>query len=452
MKSSIVKKCLGAVGLLALAACGPMVGSRYIKSQDVGAGQAALITVDANESPELAGTRLDIPVGALTTATKVTVELGLYSLLGNELSAGPTAVFGPANTNFTADVILSLPVTGIGPTDDIGIVAEDENGLTWEIDANQVALNAQRNIATFRIRRLASFQPRRRIACTSDSQCAMGLQCVNGRCQNPPTMSTDGGSSCPMSCPMNSVCDPARGVCTQNTNACMSNADCPMGLACVNGVCNVPGTNTCGPMGCPNGQTCTNGMCATIPSDGGTMNPNACMSNADCAMGELCFNGVCRAACVPHVETCNMLDDDCDGQVDEGGVCNNPNDGGVSCGNAMCGAGETCEDDPRDMCLPNMGAVCPTICVPSNPTDGGMTTPDGGTVNDGGMTCPNGMCTDGGSTTPDGGNVNDGGMTCPNGMCSDGGSTTPGDGGSPTMCRTSMECAMGQQCVMGVCL
>jgi Cys-rich repeat protein len=461
MTSSMKRALVAVAGLLALAACGPnMIGSRYVKSQEVGAGQSALITVSAAESPELAGTRMDIPVGALGATTTVTVELGLSSILGSELAAGPVAVFGPAGTTFSGDVIVSLPVTGIGTTDDISIVVEDEAGLSSEIDANQVALNAERNIATFRIRRLATFQPRRRVACNANSQCAMGLVCVNGRCQTPPTQGTDGGTMCPMSCPSGSVCDPVRGVCTVNTNICMSNADCPTNLACVNHVCTVPSTNNCGTLGCPNGQVCNSGMCVALPSDGGTTNPNVCMSDADCAMGERCFNGVCRAACIPQTEICNMVDDDCDGIVDEN--CNLP-DGGTGCGGIgglQCASGEVCVDDPNDMCTPSMGADCPGICVVNNPIDGGIdagpsvcrTNMDCGV----GESCINGVCmspsTDGGMGNPDGGTTTDGGTVTPgDGGMSNPDAGNPQDGGSPNLCRTTMDCASGQNCVMGVC-
>lgn len=440
---------------LALAACGPnIVGSRYVKSTEAVAGQPTLLTVDSTESAELGGTRLDIPIGALEATTRITVELGLSSILGSELSAGPVAVFGPANTTFTRDVTLVLPLTGATGTDDIGIVAEDANGLTYEIDPNLVALNATRTLATFQIRKLGTFQPRRRSVCQSDSQCSMGLQCRNGRCQSPST--ADGGPGCAMTCPADTVCDPARGVCTQTTNACMVNSDCAQNLACINGVCTVPNTPACGMNGCASGQVCSNGMCVSAPSDGGSTNPNVCMADSSCAMGQRCVNGVCRSACSPRPESCNMLDDDCDGLVDEG--CNTNVDGGVD-GGVVCGgiAGVQCPGGEicvySSMCNPMNGADCTGIC--QAPLDGGS--PNGCVADsDCGMTgvCVNAQCQ---STGTDGGSPNACmssnqcamGQACVNGTCQ---SSNPGiDGGSANVCMTSNQCAMGQSCVNGQC-
>jgi hypothetical protein len=446
MRELMVVKRWGAVaGLLALAACGPnMVGTRYVKSQDAAAGQATLLTVSAAESPELAGTRLDIPIGALQSNTTLTVELGLNSILGAELSAGPVAVLGPVNTTFSGDATLTLPVVNVAGTDDVGIVAEDEFGTSWEIDPHQVALNATRTLATFHVRRLGTFQPRRRVACTSDSQCAAGLACVSGRCRTQNT--TDGGSQCAMTCPMGSVCDPVRQTCT-NTNACRSNADCAQNLACVNGACTVPNTTSCtsnGSMGCASGQVCVMNVCVPVQSDGGTTNPNACMSNADCARGELCLNGACRWACTPRPEACNMVDDDCDGIVDEG--CNT-NDGGVFCGgigNIPCATGQVCIDDPNDTCDPMTGADCSGICVPAT-TDGG-TRGCGGIA---GLQCAMGeVCVDDPNDTCDPMT----GADCP-GVCvgvmdggmADGGTTA--DGGLTCSSMNGVQCGAGQVCV-----
>lgn len=428
---------------LVLAACGPnIVGSRYVKSAEAVAGQPTLLTIDSTESAELGGTRLDIPIGALGTTTRITVELGLSSLLGSELSAGPVAVFGPANTTFTRDVTLVLPITGANATDDIGIVAEDANGLTYEIDPNLVALNATRTLATFQIRRLGTFQPRRRAVCQSDSQCAMGLQCRNGRCQSPNT--TDGGSSCAMTCPADTVCDPNRGVCTQTTGACMVNADCALNLACINGVCTVPNTPACGMNGCPSGQVCTNGMCVSSQGDGGSTNPNACMTDSECGMAQRCVNGVCRASCSPTTETCNMLDDDCDGLVDEG--CNTNGDAGVTCGgfaNLQCPRGLVCVYG--SMCDPNNANDDCTGTCELPPTDGGV---DGG-VDAGvecggllGLQCANGeVCVYNSMCDP-----NNGGSDC-TGVCQE-----AQDGGSANVCMASSDCSMGQVCVNGQCL
>ncbi len=41
-----------------------------------------------------------------------------------------------------------------------------------------------------------------------------------------------------------------------------------------------------------------------------------------CGVNQQCLNGLCILAdCKPQPETCNGLDDDCDGEIDEGNDC-----------------------------------------------------------------------------------------------------------------------------------
>ncbi len=88
---------------------------------------------------------------------------------------------------------------------------------------------------------------------------------------------------------------------------------------------------------CAAGQICSGGACVVM---------TACRLDTDCAAGETCVAGVCRAGapCVPTAETCNGLDDDCDGLIDDG----DPG-GGVACtapdrcpGAFTCAVGLTC--------------------------------------------------------------------------------------------------------------
>ena len=83
-------------------ACGQEsnVGSRFVKSEQVAASKGAAISVSAAEEPELAGSALDIPAGALGTDTTITLELGLKAI--TESPRGPVAIWGPSGTIFSS--------------------------------------------------------------------------------------------------------------------------------------------------------------------------------------------------------------------------------------------------------------------------------------------------------------------------------------------------------------
>lgn len=164
------------------------------------------------------------------------------------------------------------------------------------------------------------------------------------------------------------ICDPATGVCSSparpDGTPCEDGEVCTIGDACTGGVCG--GGPTCG-----NGAV--DGDCGEQCDDGNTLDGDCCSANcqaedlgtATCGIGVCaqtmarCENGVPQpcAPGTPEPEICDSQDNDCDGAIDEGGVCNQPPD----CGGAAARPGELWPPSHRLV----------TVAV------GGVTDPDG---------------------------------------------------------------------------
>lgn len=67
-------------------------------------------------------------------------------------------------------------------------------------------------------------------------------------------------------------------------------------------------------------------------SDAGGDGALGCATDAECGAGRMCSAGVCVLRCVPTLEQCNGVDDDCDGATDEDLDPMNP----------LCAAGQAC--------------------------------------------------------------------------------------------------------------
>jgi hypothetical protein len=153
---------------VAAAACQDreVVGAVTVKSVLVLAASGGLVTVTADEDPELAGLRLRIPPGSLPRDLTVTIERGGQDIVvtTTTVSAGPVVIVGPVGTQLSIPTRLDLPVRQSTTADRLFIEMRDTDGRrsrlspirTAEAASNQADID---RFAAFQVGRLRPGAP-----------------------------------------------------------------------------------------------------------------------------------------------------------------------------------------------------------------------------------------------------------------------------------------------------
>jgi hypothetical protein len=171
------------------------------------------------------------------------------------------------------------------------------------------------------------------IACMSSGDCPGGTACVSGRCDQRGGDADGDGYRVPEDCVdadpdvhpdaielCNDVDDNCNGLVDEMcvSSVCMSQSDCPFAYDCLSGVCSP--ASCLGMTPCPMGTECMAGTCRIARRDADL---DGFPSSSDCDdTNPMVFPGA--------IETCNGIDDDCDGVLDEG------------CGGTMCAMTTDC--------------------------------------------------------------------------------------------------------------
>ena len=166
--------------------------------------------------------------------------------------------------------------------------------------------------------------------CADDAECDTGYLCEAGEC-----ILEVLGCSDDYDCDVGYFCQ--EGDCVVQEFECSLDSDCLTGEVCEDGICVASLPNCASDSDCSSGYICEGGDCILDTVDsGGNLCQNGttrkCGSDVgECVKGnQTCTNGVwgnCTGAVNPANETCDSKDNDCDGVVDEGNICDLPEDG-----------------------------------------------------------------------------------------------------------------------------
>jgi hypothetical protein len=201
---------------------------------------------------------------------------------------------------------------------------------------------------------------------------------------------------------------------------------------------------------------CSNGQCDfTCP--GGRKCSGRCAANDEICNGA-CGSGfrVCRGACVADsaitTETCDGVDNNCNGQTDEGNLCQAPSNGSGRCQNGRCET--SCNNGfwkCDSQCVP-LDTRCGGACESTRKDCGGSCVTRDQCCTDGQTRCPPAGCESGArfSYQCSGGECRRSSESCASGSCS--GSVCAACGASGQACCTEgSPCGNNLVCRNGQC-
>ncbi|MER2559911.1 MAG: hypothetical protein ABTQ32_04280 [Myxococcaceae bacterium] len=258
-------------------ACGQEsnVGSRFVKSEQVAASKGAAISVSAAEEPELAGSALDIPAGALGGDTTITLELGLKAI--TESPRGPVAIWGPSGTVFSKPARMTLPLALLSSAElaQVEVLVEESDGRRFSIPRSELMIDAAAKSVTFSVNGFTRFQPTVRPADGGAPGTGGGSAGGSSSAGGTATAGGAGGGT--------------------STRTCASVRDCNLGEVCTMqnpgalGVCSPGGLLGGGAAGTGGGRATGGGSAGGSPVFGGGSASGTCANSTQCAANETCL-------------------------------------------------------------------------------------------------------------------------------------------------------------------
>lgn len=382
------------------------LGSIHVKSGLIDAATGGTIEVTAEDDyAPFVGTKVVIPAGALTSDTKITIDVYSSSLMDDDAeAAGPAVDLGPDGTIFSKPVQITVPLTEGVDAALARVYVRHGDGSRDVIVAADITVDIEAKLMHFSVQHFTTYHPGRARGPCRHVMCASGETCNQGRCV-PPAQECTSTECAPAPGAPNYICpdgtiagpvcerDPA-GSCGWNfltcAGTCSADGDCATGEECINGTCAVS-TGSCGDgAACGAGQYCCNPSCGICAPLGSNCTQQACATvcqqDSECASSETCVNGQCVAGqpcgnnvCGPGDSCCNAscgictapgqsctqqfcgcaMDSDCPtGDECQSGQCVTPPPGGEPCGTNTCGAGTVCCNAACGMCAaPNVACT-----------------------------------------------------------------------------------------------
>jgi hypothetical protein len=255
-----------ALAAFTLTACsdGMHVGSVHVKSGTVGAAGGTL-TVTATDHPDLAGTSIVIPAGALADDTLIGIGLSDATLtLDDARPQGPALYFAPIGLALSAPATVTVPFDEDRASDlKIRALAD---GTVRDVSSRITNVDDTAHLVTFELDALAHVQPQ-----------VVYLLPPDGGCNSPACQPVDAGcafGACPP--------DPDAGTAIDaGTPSCGVFGGCPVGSSCTPTGC----VAVCGNTICPAGQGCNaSDECVAQCGSGGSIT-FLCPVNEVCDFG-----------------------------------------------------------------------------------------------------------------------------------------------------------------------